>query len=186
VQIKNNSSWSCPHGLERWRSNCGCRLNSKSKWNQKWRKELRAALDWLRDELAQSYERTMKNHMDYPWKLRDGYIDVILNETEPQFEKFINEHIGAEISKKNLKNIFDNLEMQKFTMLMYTSCGWFFDDVSGIETAHILQYAARAIELTNENEESKIEEKFIQMLSRAQGNIAEIPNAKHVYMNLIK
>ena len=87
VQIKEVSSWSCAHGVERWRSDCGCCIGGHG-WNQKWRKPLRETLDWLRDQLANIYQAGMSEFADDPWALRNKYIDVLLDRSQANVEKF--------------------------------------------------------------------------------------------------
>jgi len=147
VKIHENTSWSCAHGVERWRSNCGCCIKYRKSWNQRWREGLREALDFLRDELITIYQREMERYFDYPWMVRDQYIQLVLKSSKRRELEFIDKHKikHLAINENNKSKILKLLEMQKYAMLMYTSCGWFFDDIGGLEARQILQYAARAI-----------------------------------------
>jgi alpha-amylase/alpha-mannosidase (GH57 family) len=145
IQIHENSSWSCVHGVERWKNNCGCN-SGKPGWHQLWRAPLRKALDWLRDELMPLYEREAKLLVKDPWATRDAYIEVILNRDEDNVNQFIDLQAIKPLSYQEKVQLLRLLELQRNAILMYTSCGWFFDEVSGIETNQILQYACRAID----------------------------------------
>ncbi|HET8798141.1 MAG TPA: DUF3536 domain-containing protein, partial [Thermoanaerobaculia bacterium] len=147
VEIVERTSWSCSHGIERWRGDCGCHAGGGAGWNQQWRGPLRSALDWLRDEAATIFEREGAAVLRDPWLARDAYIDVILDRGEPSVAQFLSRHAqhGAHVTR-----VLQLLEMQRNAMLMYTSCGWFFSDVSGIETVQVLAYAARVIQLVRQ------------------------------------
>ncbi|HEX2899991.1 MAG TPA: DUF3536 domain-containing protein, partial [Bacteroidia bacterium] len=141
VEIVENSSWSCEHGVERWRSNCGCNTGGQSGWTQEWRKPLREALDWLRDQFAAIYEVEMANYHPNCWALRDEYVKVPLKRSIQRAEAFLRAYVPGEHSVKAKTHILGMLEMQRQSLYMFTSCGWFFDEISGIEPVQILQYA---------------------------------------------
>lgn len=185
VEIFENTSWSCAHGVERWRSDCGCH-SSHPEWTQRWRAPLRAAMDWLRDELAALYERAMTPFTHDPWRVRDAYIDVILDRRRERVEAFLHEHMRPELAPEEKVTILKLLEMQRHALLMYTSCGWFFDEISGIETIQVMQYAARAMQLAEEIGGVALESHYIQMLERAPSNVAEYGNGARVYEKLVK
>lgn len=182
AQIHENSSWSCVHGVERWRSNCGCNTGGNPHWNQKWRKPLREALDWLRDELVIIYEREASGILKDPWKARDEYINVILKRNDDTIRKFLKDHCIKVVEQNK---VFRLLEMQRNALLMYTSCGWFFDEVSGIETVQILQYACRAIQLLHQTVGADFEEEFIRRLEQAPSNIPSLEHAGNVYRRYV-
>ncbi len=144
VQIHENSSWSCVHGVERWRSDCGCESGGKPEWNQSWRGPLRNALDWLRDELAKEFEASASQWVTDIWEARNDYIGVILDRSQENVARFIQKHACRELAKQEKINLLRLLEIQRQCQLMYTSCAWFFAEVSGIETSQVLQYALRA------------------------------------------
>jgi hypothetical protein len=178
AQIHEYSSWSCAHGVERWRSNCGCNTGGNPYWNQKWRKPLREALDWLRDELITIYEREASSVLKDPWEARNDYINVILRRSEDNIRKFLKDHCIKDVEQNR---VFRLMEMQRNALLMYTSCGWFFDEVSGIETIQILQYACRAIQLLHQTAGANFEEEFISRLEQAPSNVPNLENAGNVY-----
>ncbi len=144
VQIHENSSWSCAHGVERWRSDCGCNTGGEVHWNQAWRGPLRDALDWLREELTREYELSGGQWLKDIWEARNAYIGVILNRSQDNVEAYLKRHAKRELTKVERTNLLRLLEIQRQCQLMYTSCAWFFSEVSGIETSQVLQYALRA------------------------------------------
>lgn len=149
ADIKQASSWSCFHGVGRWKEDCGCSTGGHPGWNQKWRKPLRDALDYLRDELKVIFEKEgIKYFKDSDvYNVRNAYIDVILDRTEMSIKTFQDSYFKPNLSDTDKVRAMELLEIQRQTMLMYTSCGWFFSEISGIETVQIMKYAARAIQL---------------------------------------
>lgn len=186
VQIHENSSWSCVHGVERWRSNCGCHTGGEGHWNQKWREPLRTALDNARDTMIDIYEKGMASFVDDPWAMRDEYIEVILDRSKPNLRSFLKKHINKKLTNDERTHVMRMLEMQRNAMLMYTSCGWFFNDISGIETLQILQYACRAIQLGESESEYRFEDKFLEDLSRGHSNRTAEGSGKDIYLKHIK
>jgi alpha-amylase/alpha-mannosidase (GH57 family) len=186
VEIVENTSWSCPHGVERWKSGCGCKTGARPQWNQKWRAPVREAMDWLRDNLIPLYEKEAAAFVKDPWRARDDYIGIILNRSVENMERFLSEHAVRELSKEEKIKVIKLLEMQRNAMLMYTSCGWFFDEISGIETVQVIQYAARAIQLARDLSGLDLEPDFIKILERAQSNITEFQNGAKVYEIFVK
>jgi len=168
VLIHENSSWSCVHGIERWRSNCGCTSNDNH--HQHWRAPLRNALDWLRDELAKVYEAEMKPFTAYPWKMRDAFIEVVLNRSEENVDKFLTDWCKKPIEGKDKTKVVRLLEMQRHGLLMFTSCGWFFNDIARIEAQQILQYAARAMQLAELESGVALKQQFLDLLALAPSN----------------
>ncbi|MBV9610768.1 MAG: DUF3536 domain-containing protein [Acidobacteria bacterium] len=197
VQIVENTSWSCMHGVERWRNDCGCNSGGHA-WNQQWRAPLRQALDWLRDKLSPMYEEKAGALLRDPWKARDEYIRVVLDRSRESLNRFLVEHVrveqlptvvgGAEtpLSQEDEITIFKLLELQRHLMLMYTSCGWFFDELSGIETVQVIMYAGRAVQLAQELFGDHIEEGFTDRLSQAHSNLAEHGNGAAIYEKWVK
>ncbi|MDO8674708.1 MAG: DUF3536 domain-containing protein [Candidatus Omnitrophota bacterium] len=185
VQIVENSSWSCPHGIERWRSNCGCSTGGQSGWHQRWRAPLREALDWLRDRLAPVYEQQMSAYTSDPWGLRDAYIDAVLDRSPECVDRFLREHLGRVPPEEEKIRILKLLEMQFNALLMYTSCGWFFNEISGIETVQILKYAARVIQLAKEAAATNVEGEFVRLLEQAPSNAPELKNGGVIYSSMV-
>lgn len=186
VQIQENTSWSCPHGIERWRSNCGCHYGRYPAGRQQWRQPLRQAMDWLRDLLIPLYEQKMGELAADPWKLRDDYIQVINNRSPENVQRFISSATDGELAYDRKVHFLKLLEMQRHALLMYTSCGWFFDDIAGTEAIQILQYAARAIQLAKECGGEDLEPGFKQLLEQAPANAFGIRDGREAYDNLVK
>jgi alpha-amylase/alpha-mannosidase (GH57 family) len=185
VEIFNNSSWSCVHGIERWRGDCGCNSGGHSGWNQRWRKPLRNAIDWLRDESINVFMRQTRSYLKDPWDARNNYIEVILNRSSANLITFFRKHGRGLLSRQQITHCLKLLEMQRHAMLMYTSCGWFFDEISGIETKQIMLYASRVIQLINEVENTDIEHKFKLKLEPAKSNIQQYKDAASIYQKII-
>ncbi len=186
VEIYENTSWSCAHGVERWRSNCGDNSGMHPGWNQEWRVPLRQALDGLREELAPAYEQWAADFVKDPWAARDGYIDVILNRSPDNIDAFAAKYGSRKLSEDDKVTLLKLMEIQRHAMLMYTSCGWFFDELSGIETIQVMQYAGRAIQLAQELFGDQLEERFLGKLAEARSNIQEMGNGANVYDRLVR
>jgi alpha-amylase/alpha-mannosidase (GH57 family) len=186
VEIHRPSAWSCPHGVDRWKRDCGCNSGGHAGWNQQWREPLRNALDWLRDKLAPIYETKAKEFLKDPWHARDSYIGVILNRSSENISKFFSEHAARELSEPDQVAALRLLEMQRHAMLMFTSCGWFFDEISGIESTQVIQYAARALQLANDLDAGNLEPGFLKLLEQARSNIPENQNGRVIYKKFIE
>jgi hypothetical protein len=186
VEIFESSSWSCVHGIERWRGDCGCNSGGHSGWNQQWRKPLREALDWLRDTLALKYENAAGELLKNPWTARNEYIDVVLNRSEENVERFLAKHALRELNNEERVAVLKMLELQRHAMLMYTSCGWFFDELSGIETVQVLQYAGRAVELGQQLFDDHVEEEFLQWIAKAKSNLPEQGDGARIYERYVR
>ncbi len=184
VEIVENSSWSCIHGVDRWKENCGCHSGMHQGWHQEWRKPLRDALDWLRDEMIPYYEHRISQFVGDPWKIRDEYIEVILNRSRDTVDQFLSRQTGRELSKEDKQSMLKMLELQRNTMLMYTSCGWFFDEISGIETTQVMQYAARVMQIVEHHGEREFEEEFLKRIEQAPSNVFN--NGREAYEKFVK
>lgn len=182
AQIHENSSWSCVHGVERWRNDCGCNTGSKPNWHQKWRKPLRETLDWLRLELEKIYERETAGVLKDPWIARNEYINVILRRNDENIKKFLRDHCIKNVEQNSILRL---MEVQRNAMLMYTSCGWFFDEVSGIETTQIMQYACRAMQLVSQISDVNLEMEFRKRLEEVPSNVPGLQNASFVYSRYV-
>lgn len=185
VQIYENTSWSCVHGIERWRSNCGCNAGRLG-WNQEWRKPLREALDWLRDTVAPQFEFLGATLLRDPWEARDAYINVVLERTSEARERFGQEHFLFELKPEQQVIVWKLMELQRHAMLMYTSCGWFFDELSGIETVQVIQYAGRVVQLAEQLFGDCLEQKFLERLSAAKSNLPEYGDGSKIYTRYVK
>jgi len=182
AEIVENSSWSCVHGVERWRSNCGC--NGGKPFNQLWRAPLRQALDELRDAVAPLTEQEGAKLFTDVWAARDGYIDVLLDRSAETVTAFLAAHASHELSEAERVQALELLEMQRHAQLMYTSCGWFFDDIAGIETVQIIAYAARVLQLakfTFGEQANGMEAAFLSRLAEAKSNEASAGDGAQIY-----
>ncbi|MBI4541061.1 MAG: DUF3536 domain-containing protein [Gemmatimonadetes bacterium] len=186
VEIRENTSWSCVHGIERWRSDCGCHTGGQRAWKQAWRAPLRQSLDWLRDTLAHRYEAEASTLLQDPWVARDDYIAVILDRSPESVRRFFAEHAARPLDEAQQVRALKLLEMQRHAMLMYTSCGWFFHDLAGIETLQVLEYAARAVELADELFGPGIEAGLTERLAKAHSNRKERGDGRRIYLELVK
>lgn len=187
VQIIENSSWSCVHGIERWRSDCGCQTGLNPEWSQQWRGPLREAMDWLRDNLSSLYEQEMSSLIPDVWEARDDYIEIILDRSEDKIASFFSDHTEQDLTEEEKRKSLKLLEMQRCALLMYTSCGWFFDDISRIETVQVMQYAARAIQLAQSITGRDFKSGYTELLAKAAaGNTPEYQNGAEVYSKLVQ
>lgn len=187
AKIHENSSWSCVHGVERWRSDCGCSTGGMPDWHQKWREPLRESFDLLRDRLNRRYINYMKKLGADPWIIRDDYIEVILNRSDENIESFMKKWKIKEKKKgENVKvGMLKALELQRNLLFMYTSCAWFFADISGIEPVQTMKYASRAIELGKELFGLDLTEEFLEKLEHAPSNLPEHENGRKVYEKFV-
>src|SRR5574344_1236225 len=188
VDIKQASSWSCFHGVGRWKEDCGCSTGGHPGWNQKWRKPLRDALDYLRDELKVIFEKEgIKYFKDSDvYNVRNAYIDVILDRTEMSIKTFQDSYFKPNLSDTDKVRAMELLEIQRQTRLMYRSCGWFFSEISWIETVQIMKYAARAIQLAADFSDKDFSTHFTDILADAKSNITEYGTGRDIYNNFVK
>jgi alpha-amylase/alpha-mannosidase (GH57 family) len=191
VEIKKGpdgqgTSWSCAHGVGRWSRDCGCQTGAQEEWNQKWRAPLREALDFLRDDAARAFEAMTGELFIDAWAARDQYIDVTLGASTKSRDEFLRRHAGRQLNATDETRALTFLEMQRSTMLMYTSCGWFFADLSGIETQQVLKYAGRLMDLREELGLPSIKNRFLEILSLAQSNIREYGNGADIYRRFVE
>ena len=187
ADIKQASSWSCFHGVGGWKEDCGCSTGGQPGWNQKWRKPLREALDFLRDKLAIIFENEGKKYFnESAWVVRNKYIDVVLNRNNSVIKNFQKLNFRADLTETEKVRGMELLEMQRQAMLMYTSCGWFFNEISGIETVQIMKYAARAMQLAANFSNEDIETPFLNILDQAKSNIKEHGSGKTIYEKWVK
>ncbi|MBF0405567.1 MAG: DUF3536 domain-containing protein [Nitrospirae bacterium] len=171
VEIYDGSSWSCVHGIGRWMDDCGCCSGMHHGWSQQWRRPLRDAMDWLRDRLAGIFEIEGGKYLKSPWDARNDYIEVILDRNRATVNAFIDRHALTNLTMKDRTRVLKLLEMQRNSMLMYTSCGWFFDEISGIETVQIMDYAARAMQYAQDLTGISLEGEYIEKLRHARSNV---------------
>ena len=181
------TAWSCAHGVGRWYRDCGCKTGGDYRWTQAWRTPLRQALDRLRDRLAILTEEIGSSLFNDVWAARDDFIQVILDRSEENVENFLNTHASHELTHKEKIRAIKLMEMQRQTQLMYTSCGWFFTELSGIETVQIIKYAARAIQLAESLLPGMhLEAAFLSELRKAKSNIPEYKDGEWIYNHFVK
>jgi len=187
AEIVENTSWSCVHGVERWRSDCGCN-GGKAGWNQAWRAPLRKALDELRDALIPLTEQEGGKLFKDVWAARDGYIDAMLDHSPQSVEQFFRKHQLCALTTPERVRALELMEMQRHTQLMYTSCGWFFDDISGIETVQVIAYAARVLQLAQEafgEAAAPLEPAFLARMAEAHSNVAAAGDGAKIYKDQV-
>jgi len=188
AELKSVTAWSCAHGVDRWQGGCTCG-GEGSGYQLVWRKPLRDSLNWLRDRLATVYVDIGRKYFNDPWEARDRYIEVLqyslrddVAEHSPVLAKFFEQQCGNKVTSSAQKiDALRLLEMQRHALLMFTSCGWFFEELSRPETVQILRYAARAIELAADVAGVLLEDEFIQRLGKAPSNIPSIKEGESLY-----
>jgi alpha-amylase/alpha-mannosidase (GH57 family) len=183
-ELGEGSSWSCIHGVSRWIRDCGCHTGGEPGWNQAWRDPLRAALDLLRDEVGIYFEATRGELFSDPWLARDDAIGLVLDEYKSR-EEFLRMHAPRELTRAQQQRALAFLELQRQALLMYTSCGWFFSDISGIEPIQILKYAGRALDLMNQLGLPSPRERFLEILAGAMSNRPELGNGADIYRRFV-
>ena len=186
AEILENTSWSCAHGVERWRSDCGCSDHYHPGWNQSWRAPLRESLDWLRENIAAGFEKKAGDLFADPWRARDGYIDVILDRSPESVARFLGGHASHDLTPTETITALKLMELQRHAMLMYTSCGWFFDDIARIESVQVIQYAGRVAQLAQDLFGDSTEAIFLAHLAKAKSNRPEFGNGKQIYERFVK
>jgi hypothetical protein len=186
AQIVEQTSWSCAHGIERWRSNCGCNTGAHPDWTQEWRGPLREALDWLRDTITTLYEQHLSSLLRDPWAARDDYIEVILDRSPKNVQRFLDRWQTRALEAEEGIRVLEALELQRYLLRMYSSDAWFFDELSGLETVQTLQAAARAIQIAEDLFQVQIEQEFIERLARAPSNLFQYRDGRGVWERLVR
>jgi alpha-amylase/alpha-mannosidase (GH57 family) len=187
-EIVEKTSWSCMHGIERWRSDCGCN-GGKAGWNQAWRAPLRQALDELRDALVPLTEREGGKLFKDVWAARDAYIHVVLDRGTESADRFFAAQQTHPLTEPERVQALKLMEMQRHAQLMYTSCGWFFDDISGIETVQVIAYAARVLQLAQQligEQADPLQHAFLARLAEARSNVAEAGDGARIYKKSVE
>jgi alpha-amylase/alpha-mannosidase (GH57 family) len=193
AEVAEDTSWSCVHGVERWRSNCGCNGGHPG-WNQEWRAPLREALDYLRDATVPLAEQLAQSLLKDLWTARDAYIQVIMDRSPGSIIHFFKQHAARELTEAERITALELLELERHTQLMYTSCGWFFDEISGIETVQIIAYAGRVLQLARKlfsdptlfgQSGADLEKNFLDILAKAKSNVPEMGDGAEVYRRYV-
>jgi alpha-amylase/alpha-mannosidase (GH57 family) len=186
VEIIEKTSWSCFHGIDRWWSNCGCNSGGHPGWNQEWRTPLRDALDGLRDSLALPFEKRGRELLKDPWAARNDYLSIIHDRSTDNVEGFFAQHAARPLSAADMTTALKLLELQRHAMLMYTSCGWFFDELSGIETVQTMLFAGRAVQLGQNLFGDSLESQFTERLASAKSNLPEYGDGRRIYDKFVR
>jgi alpha-amylase/alpha-mannosidase (GH57 family) len=186
VEIVENTAWSCSHGVGRWNTDCGCNSGGKPGWKQAWRAPLRKALDHLRDSLVEPYESMAAELLLDPWQAREDYVNIVLDRDEATLTRFLATHARRGLSEPEIVTVLSLLEIQRHAMLMYTSCGWFFDELSGIETVQVIMYAGRALQLAQRLFPDHHEQTFRELLQSAISNLPEYGDGAQVFDRWVK
>jgi alpha-amylase/alpha-mannosidase (GH57 family) len=186
VDIRENTSWSCVHGLDRWKGSCECGTGKHPEWNSDWRTQLRFAMDTLHESLKSLYIEEMVKYVSDPWKFRNDAISIVLDRSDTKVENFLATQTSRPLTPDEQVTVLKLLEIQRNAMLMYTSCGWFFDDIAGVEAVQVMRYAGRAMQLAAEFGKNGLEEEFLAILRAAGGNTEEYPDGAAVYNRLVR
>ncbi|MBI5534742.1 MAG: DUF3536 domain-containing protein [Deltaproteobacteria bacterium] len=174
------TAWSCAHGLGRWTRDCGCHSGKFDGWSQAWRGPLRSAFDLLRDHAADVLQSLGGDVLGDVWQARDDYIDVILDPSRERRDSFLRKHARTQLSSHARVRVFQLLEAQRMTQLMYASCGWFFDDLAGLETKQVMKYAARATQLLDHITGRRFMPRLLEALSAGSSNVATEGNGADI------
>jgi len=184
VELKSVTAWSCAHGVDRWQDDCGCG-GEGGVWHQKWRRPLRDALNWLRDQLTEVYEEHGRQLFRDPWLARDEYIQVMRDRSAANINRFLSRHQTHKLTAAEQVDALRLLEMQRHALLMFTSCGWFFEEISRPEGTQILRYAARALELAGDVAGVQLEKGFVKRLGLAPSNVDHFKHGAEIYRQLV-
>ncbi|MBW4555501.1 MAG: DUF3536 domain-containing protein [Trichormus sp. ATA11-4-KO1] len=185
VELKPVTAWSCAHGVGRWQDDCGCG-GEGGVWHQKWRRPLRNALNWLRDQLIEVYEEHGRQLFRDPWQARDEYIQVMRDRSPANVNRFLSRHQTHKLTAAEQVDALRLLEMQRHALLMFTSCGWFFEEISRPEGTQILRYAARALELAGDVAGVQLEKSFLKRLGLAPSNVDLFKHGAEVYRQMVQ
>lgn len=185
AQIVEDSSWSCPHGVERWRSDCGCALDPGRGWSQAWRAPLRQGMDRLLERLAELLQSEGGQLLGDPWAARDDYVRLILDDSAQGRQEFFAAHQAHPLSEEERVRVLKLMESQRWGLFAVTSCAWFFDDIAGIEAVQNLRFAARALQLASELDGEGWEEDLVTILAQAQSNLANEGSGAEVWQRRV-
>jgi hypothetical protein len=180
VALEEPSSWSCAHGVERWRGNCGCKMFLAVATQQEWRKPLREAMEWLATRFHAIYEEEGAALLGDPWAALDGLGEAGPSDPAAATEVLRN-FAPRELTESEIVRARDLLELERNALQLFTSCGWFFDDLAGIEPIQVLRYAARALELVGPRSR-ELTEGFLTILQEARSNETPPRDGRAVFL----
>ncbi len=183
--LGEGSSWSCAHGVSRWSRDCGCHTGGGAGWDQKWRGPLREALNFLRDAAAREFEAAGSELFRDVWEARNSYVRLMLSKGSAR-QIFFHHQAKRALSPREESRALLLLEMQRASLLMFTSCGWFFSDISGLEPMQVLKYASRVIDLMNELGLPSARQGFLEILSAAKSNRLELGSGADIYRTIVE
>lgn len=185
IEIRENTAWSCPHSLSRWKGGCTCSTGAHPGWSLEWRMYLRRAFDLLRDRARIHYEHTASPLLVDPWAARDEYIRIVNDRSREMKETFFEKHTPRSLDSDEQVLVLELLEMQRNLMLMYTSCGWFFDDIAGIEAVQVMWYAARALQLYRSTGGDDPEDELLHILAEAKSNTTGYSDGSSIWQSRV-
>ncbi len=183
LRTGKGTAWSCAHGVGRWERDCGCSTAGAPGWNQRWRAPLRRAMDMVRVAADDIFEKLAGELVGDPWGVRDRYIDVVSNANG--MDDFACSEAGRVLSGREIERVQTLLELQRNSMSMFTSCGWFFSDIGGIETMQVMRYAARTMELLRSLGGPDLEAAYTTILGKAKSNEPGVGTGADVYRRVV-
>jgi len=181
VELVAPTAWSCAHGVERWRSDCGCRMDGARYPSQAWRTPLRDGLNALATGLHEIYEREAGLLFRDPWAARDDYGRYVADPSTADVASFLEVHVVRRLTADEQVRARELLELERDTLRMFTSCAWFFDDIGGLEPRQALRYAARAIALAGSTA-TPLEGELLTTLAKALSNDRAVGTGRDVYL----
>ncbi|HPV73573.1 MAG TPA: DUF3536 domain-containing protein [Gemmatimonadaceae bacterium] len=181
VELVAPTAWSCAHGVERWRSNCGCRSDGMRYPSQAWRTPLRNGLNALAEALHDIFERDGTPLLGDVWKARDAYGHAVSQDADAR-RAFSAAQLDSTATPDQKRRVAELLEMERDAMRMFTSCAWFFDDIGGLEPQQVLRYAERAIALSGEA--PRLTMLLREQLRLAESNDRHTGTGEDVYLRL--
>jgi hypothetical protein len=181
VQIVEDSSWSCAHGTMRWREDCGCNSGGRPGWKQHWRRPLRNAFEWLRDQVDRALQQSTGVLLTDPWAARDECVQLLHDDSDRCWQRFVAEFGVGSLTAEQRLQVRTLMQACVAAQAMFTSCGWFFDDVSGIETIAVIRFAAHAAQLLSKATGDDVERALIERLALVPSNDFEEGNGKQIW-----
>ncbi len=171
VRIHENTSWSCVHGVERWKTHCGCSDGGHADWVQDWRRPLRRSFNYLKYYVDEHFFKGGRALFDDPAQALREYGLVLAGSEE--LERFLSRHCSQGLAASERTNACRILLMQRLALASFSSCAWFFDDIARIEPLNGLTSARRALDLLVASGGPDVEAGFVRILAEAQSNMRE-------------
>ena len=175
----DGTAWSCAHGVRRWKGGCDCGVEGGGQTD--WRTQFRAALNYLRDEAADVYTAQARILFKDIWQARNEYVALFTLPSQDSAGAFLDRHVLRPLSPAEKTGALKLLELQKDVNFMFTSCGWFFSDISRIEAVQNLKYAAKAAAALAELGGKNVEKHFTAILELALSNSSDCENGRKIY-----